>query len=177
MSVLFPYPLRSDHGEDAIALAYLRFDMFPEVLTERDGIDVHEDGIVTEVCTQTIIDPPGNPGRILPPIGEENLGHRALELCVLRHRFACTRLISKIAGLDSGNNESAVHEGWCPPPKARSSPSFLAQHTAPRTTPTASDVYNACPCPFCPLKSPTPRCTRVASYISTTIARATASAV
>ena len=44
-----PGPTRSDHGEDQVALADRRVDVFPEVFAERNRIDVHEDGVVAEV--------------------------------------------------------------------------------------------------------------------------------
>jgi len=73
MSAGFPGPLRSDHGEEHVALADSRVEVYPEVYTERYVIDVHEDGVVAEVSAKTVVDPPGNAGRILAPVGEKDL--------------------------------------------------------------------------------------------------------
>ncbi len=83
MSAGFPGPLRSDHGEDHVALADCRIDVFAEVFTERNGIDVHEDGIAAEVSTKTVVDPSGNADRVLAPIREKDPRHRAVAMSVL----------------------------------------------------------------------------------------------
>ena len=83
VSVGFPSPFCSDHGEDHVALPDSRIDVFPEVFTKRYGIDVHEDGIVAEVSTKAVVDPPGNADRILTPIREKDPRHRAVAMSVL----------------------------------------------------------------------------------------------
>jgi len=64
----FPRPTWSDHGNNHVAPAKSRVDVFPKVVTERYGINVHEDGVAAEMRTKTVVDPSGNAGRILPPI-------------------------------------------------------------------------------------------------------------
>src|SRR5207237_5870267 len=74
----FPNPVASDRGEQYVALLDSRRNVLPEVEAEGNGINVHEDGVVTEVSAQTVVDPSGNAGRILAPVGEEDLWHRSL---------------------------------------------------------------------------------------------------
>jgi len=62
VSVVFPSPFCSDHGEHDVALTDSRIDVFPKVFTERYGIYVKEDGIVAEVRTKTVVDPPDTAG-------------------------------------------------------------------------------------------------------------------
>jgi len=73
MSVGFPGPFCSDHGEEHVAQADSGVDVFPKVYTERYGIDVHKDGVVAEVSAKTVVDPPGSAGRILASVGEKDL--------------------------------------------------------------------------------------------------------
>jgi hypothetical protein len=93
VSVGPPGPVLSDHDEDEVALTDSRVDVFTEVDTEGDVINVPKDGVGTEVGMKTIVDSPGNAYRIITPVGEEDLCHRSLDLWVLMHYAACPRLM------------------------------------------------------------------------------------
>jgi hypothetical protein len=60
-------PPGSHHDKDQVALADRRADVFPEVDTERNVIDIHEN-VGTEARAHTIVDPPRNADRILAPV-------------------------------------------------------------------------------------------------------------
>jgi hypothetical protein len=95
MTIGFADPLRPDYSEDQAALANSRVDVFPEVFTEGNGIVVYDNWSFAEVGAQSIVDPTGNLRRILAPIGEKDLGHRAFRPLMVIRRCARTAGNSK----------------------------------------------------------------------------------
>ncbi len=68
-------PMRADDGEHRVALGDLRVELLDEIEPWLDGIDIDEELAAREAAREMIVKPPGDAGRVVSPVIDENAGH------------------------------------------------------------------------------------------------------
>jgi hypothetical protein len=56
-------------------LAHRLVDRVPKIFAQRDGVDIHEHSVHTELCLEPIVDATGDVLRIFAAVRQEDTGH------------------------------------------------------------------------------------------------------
>jgi hypothetical protein len=68
--------VRADHRQQDRAGTHRLVDYLREVDAELDGVDVHEDMVVTEAVGEPVVQPAGEVAGLLPPVADEDATRR-----------------------------------------------------------------------------------------------------
>jgi hypothetical protein len=67
--------MRADNRQQHVALRHLGVELLHKVAARLHGVDVHEYVAPGKFCGQMIEQPPGDAGRVIAPVVDENPRH------------------------------------------------------------------------------------------------------